>query len=373
MSTHDRQNPTPDSVRSARWHSLGRVAFLLGLAALLLPMPQTCAGVRFTEVAAPQSPLISFRVVVRIGSINDPKGKEGLNELTAAVLAEGGTGELKYPEVLEKLYPWAATIDVQADKELTTFEGKVHRDFLDPFYELFSSLILKPRFDEEDFTRNKDLSINNLVKDLRGSNDEQLGKETLNLMLFAGHPYGTPGATVSGLKAISLEDVKSYYRRHYVADNFWIGIAGGYPKSLIERMRKDFSVRSGEPHVEVPLPQPKEIHALELTVVQKSARATAVSMGHPLFLTPKDKDYYPLLVANSYFGEHRSMNGVLMNQPGEERGLNYGDYSISNGLQGVGSATRFPNLNTPLRQQYFSIWLRPVPPGKAHFAIRRSL
>jgi zinc protease len=99
-----------------------------------------------------------------VGSINDPKGKEGLNELTASMLAEGGTQELKYTQVLEKLYPWAATISVQADKELTTFQGKVHRDFLDKFYELFSSLILKPRFDVEDFTRNKDLALNYLKR-----------------------------------------------------------------------------------------------------------------------------------------------------------------------------------------------------------------
>ena len=63
-----------------------------------------------------------------------------------------------------------------------------------------------------------------------------------------------------------------------------------------------------------------------------------------------------------------------MNQLREERGLNYGDYSyIERFIGGVRSNTRFPDLNTPLRQQYFSIWLRPVPPEKAHFAIRAAL
>jgi len=179
---------------------------------------------------------------------------------------------------------------------------------------------------------------------------------------------------VSGLKSITLDEVKSYYRRHYVADNFWIGIAGGYPGTLIDRMRKDFSTPGGGKSTVVKFPQPRKIDGFELTVVQKPARATAVSMGHPLFLTPKDKDYYPLLLANSYFGEHRSMNGVLMNRLREERGLNYGDYSyIQRFIGGIGSNTRFPDLNTPLRQQFFSIWLRPVPPEKAHFAIRAAL
>jgi zinc protease len=139
-------------------------------------------------------------------------------------------------------------------------------------------------------------------------------------------------------------------------------------------MRRDFSVAAKEKPVTVELPRPEKIDRLELTLVQKPARATAISMGHPLALTRKDKDFYALLLANSYFGEHRSMNGVLMNRLREERGLNYGDYSyIERFIGGVSSDTRFPDLNTPLRQQYFSIWIRPVPPEKAHFALRAAL
>lgn len=359
---------------SQKHHLCFHISAFCTVVGLLLSQPLSQAAVRFTEVRAANSPLVNFRITVRVGSIDDPKGKEGLNQLTSSMLAEGGTQDLKYQQVLEMLYPWAATISVQADKEITTFLGKVHRDHLDKFYELFSNLILKPRFDEEDFTRNKDIAISYLEKTLRGSNDEDLGKETLNLSLFHGHPYGNAGATVSGLKSITLEDIKSHYHSYYVADNFWIGIAGGYPESLTARMRRDFSVAAKEKPVTVELPRPEKIDRLELTLVQKPARATAISMGHPLALTRKDKDFYALLLANSYFGEHRSMNGVLMNRLREERGLNYGDYSyIERFIGGVSSDTRFPDLNTPLRQQYFSIWIRPVPPEKAHFALRAAL
>ena len=96
-------------------------------------------------------------------------------------------------------------------------------------------------------------------------------------------------------------------------------------------------------------------------------------MGHPLSLTRKDKDFYALMVANSYFGEHRTSNGVLMNRLREDRGLNYGDYSYIERFVGGTAGTRFPNVNTPLRQQYYSIWLRPVQPENAHFAVRNAM
>jgi len=96
-------------------------------------------------------------------------------------------------------------------------------------------------------------------------------------------------------------------------------------------------------------------------------------MGYPIPITRKDKDFYALMVANSYFGEHRTFNGVLMNRLRGDRGLNYGDYSYIEKFVGGVAGTVFPDLNTPLRQQYFSIWLRPVQPENTHFAIRNAM
>ena len=43
-----------------------------------------------------------------------------------------------------------------------------------------------------------------------------------------------------------------------------------------------------------------------------------------------------------------------------KRGLNYGDYSYIEDFIQEGMST-FPVPNNPRRQQYFSIWIRPVP------------
>ena len=330
--------------------------------------------VKVSEIYSENSPLITFRIILRAGSINDLKGKEGINALTAMMIAQGGTKNLKYQEVVAKLYPWAASINVQPDKEITTFIGNVHRDHLDQFYQLLSDLLLDPRFDPDDFTRNKDLALSSLEKNLRGTDDENLGKEAFGIAMWGNHPYGTAGATVQGLKSTTLEDVKDYYKKTYTTGNIWIGIAGGYPKSLVEQMKKDFSKLPDGNFVAAPLPQPEKIEGLEVSFVKKPARATAISMGHPLSITRKDKEFYALMVANSHFGEHRTFNGVLMNRLRGDRGLNYGDYSYLERFEGgLGSNTRFPDVNTPLRQQYFSIWLRPVQPENAHFAVRTAL
>ncbi len=330
-------------------------------------------AVKVTEIQSQNSPLITFRIILRAGSINDWKGKEGINALTAFMIAQGGTKDLKYQEVVSKMYPWAASINVSPEKEITTFIGQCHRDHLDKFYQLMSDLLLRPRFDPDDFTRNRDLLVSFLQKNLRGTDDENLGKEAFTIAMFKDHPYGTAGGSVQGITSMTLDDVREYYEKTYTTGNIWIGIAGGYPSSLVDKMKKDFSSLPDGQFAPVQLPGVEMPQGMELDIVEKPARATAISLGHPLSVTRKDKDFYALMVANSYFGEHRTFNGVLMNKLRGDRGLNYGDYSYIERFQGGTGGSRFPDVNTPLRQQYFSIWLRPVQPENAHFAIRAAM
>ena len=331
--------------------------------------PETLAT---SLLPSPSSPLVTFRVQFRTGSIDDPRGKEGLNTLTALAIGEGGTRRLTYREVTDRLYPMAASIQAHPDREVTTFIGEVHRDHLQAFYRLFAEVLLTPRFELADFERGRDLLLASIQTGLRGNDDENLGKEALNWFLYQGHPYGRPDAgTVGGLKAITLQDVKDHYARHYRRGNVLIGLAGGYPESLLQTLREDFgALPSGAP-AGFELPKPPPIRGMEVLFVDKPAQATAISIGFPIDVTRADKDFFPLLVANSYLGEHRTFNGRLMNVMRGARGLNYGDYSyIETFLQDGGSTLPLPNI--PRRQQTFSIWIRPVPRDNALFALRQA-
>ena len=323
----------------------------------------------------PNSPLVTLRVMVGTGSVDDPTGKHGLNALTALMVGRGGTAALTYEELTTTLYPWAASIGVQHDKEVTTIIGDVHRDHLEPFYEIFRDLIVAPRLDAADFERNRDFLTNAISSTLRGNDDEELGKQTLNALLYDGHPYeATEMGTERGLASITLDDVRAFHAQRYTRDNVLIGVAGGYPDGFLGRVERDLAglpAGDGRATARV-LPPPRTLEGIELLLVEKDAIATAISIGFPIDITRADDDFYPLMVANSYFGEHRTFNGRLMNQMRGVRGLNYGDYSyIEHFIQDGGST--FPVPNIPRRQQFFSIWIRPVPHHNAAFALRQAV
>src|SRR5262249_14914933 len=139
-----------------------------------------------------------------------------------------------------------------------------------------------------------------------------------------GHPYGRPTAgTVAGLQAIALDDVKAFYAEHFTRDRLIVGVAGGYPEGFPEAFAARFDALAARGRPRRRLPPAPERRGAEVLIVEKDARANAISLGHPLRLTRADDDFYALTVARSYLGEHRTFNGVLMNEMRQKRGLNY--------------------------------------------------
>ena len=112
------------------------------------------------------SPLVSFRILLKVGSANDPLGKEGIGALTLSLLASGGSKALTYKEITEKFYPMAAGVGMRIDKEMSVLTGTIHKDNLEPYYAVFKDMLLDPGFREEDFIRLKTNQLNFLEKTL---------------------------------------------------------------------------------------------------------------------------------------------------------------------------------------------------------------
>ena len=277
--------------------------------------PTKVAGIRTVFIPSPTSPLCAIRLVFQIGSVDDPAGKEGLAALTAQMIGRGGSQARTFAELLDALYPLAAEIKVTGDKETMVFEGTVHRDNLSKFADLIAEQVLTPRFAEDDFARNKEDSLDYITKTLRGNADEDLGKQALATVLYKDHPYGRPTqGTAAGLQAITLEDVKTFYTSHFARSRLIVGVAGGYPTGFAEAFAKRFSALPAKAPPLPKLPPPPNYRENQLLVVQKDARANAISIGHVIDVTRADADFYPLTVARSYLGEHRTFNGMLMNR-----------------------------------------------------------
>jgi zinc protease len=308
----------------------------------------------------PGSPYVAFNIWVKAGSQNDPVGKEGVAALTASLLSDGSTTEDSYQEILEKLYPMAAGYGGSVDKEMTVFRGRVHVDNLEAYYTLFKNSLLQPAFNEEDFARVKSQMLNYLERGRRYNRDEELSKELLFWMAYEGTPYEHPEeGYVETVESITLDDVRAFYDQYYVRNNIVVGVGGGYQDAFVERARADFDVLPEGALATVSAPEPMMPEGVKVLIVEKNTRSTPISFGFPTTLTRGDDDFFALMTANSWFGEHRNSFSHLYQLIREERGMNYGDYSYIEAFP-RGYTTQQPPVNAARRSHLFEVWIRPI-------------
>jgi zinc protease len=331
------------------------------------------AGEVPTIVQRTAIPQLNIKLSFASGSSMDPSGKEGLAYLTGSMIANAGSSELRIDEIRRALFPMAGVFSVRVDKELTTFTASIHRENFKAFFDLVSPMLLSPGFREEDFRRLKDNQLNALKQDLRSNNEEELAKERLQAQLYRGTPYGHPVlGTVAGISSITLDDVKKFARAHYGRKNLTVGVVGDAGEELLARLKEMVSaLPEGAPSslASIAAQAPKGI---DVEIIQKDARATAISFGHPIEITRAHPDFAALWLARAWLGEHRSSMARLYQRIREVRGLNYGDYAYVEAFP-LGGFQTFPSPNVPRRKQIFEIWIRPVVPTNAHAALRIAI
>jgi zinc protease len=319
-----------------------------------------------------KSPLVTIRFVFTTGAAADPADKPGVASLTASLLANGGTKDLTYKQVLDAFYPMAASVHAYSDKEMTTFVGATHVDNLDRFYSILRDMILHPGWSPEDFTRVRDGAVNALRVGLRGNNEEELGKEELYNLIYAGYPYGHADLGAGpALEKMTVADLQAFYKKHYTQANLIIGLAGGYPPEFLARVKRDFAVLPEGPADSSDFAAPAPIAHNRATLIQKDTRSVAWSLGFPIDVKRGDPDFVALLVMQSWLGQHRS-NCRLYDRMRELRGLNYGDYAYIEYFP-RGMFAFEPEPNIARQRQIFQIWIRPVEPPNATFALRLAL
>ncbi|WP_372762054.1 M16 family metallopeptidase [Pseudoalteromonas sp.] len=320
------------------------------------------------------SPLIDVNFLFNTGAAADPQGKKGLAALTAAMLAQGGSEQMSYKDIQQALYPLAGNFGYQIDKEMLSFQGRIHKDNAAQWYSIVKQQLLNPGFRADDFKRLKKELIDSIKSGLKASNDEELGKEVLYSVLYQGHPYASYNyGDISDLEALTLDDVKAFYHRELTQAKLTLGLIGALPEALKTTMLADLAKLPLGEQARLIIPDAPALKGHHATIVEKPAQSTAVSFGFPIDTIRSSEDWTALWLVRSYFGEHRSSNSYLYERIRETRGMNYGDYAYIEYFPRGMFQTK-PDANLGRSEQIFQVWLRPLRSNNdAHFATRVAL
>ena len=342
------------------------------------------------ELKQPNSSKIIVKFMFKNGSMCDPQGKEGLTYTTAQLINQGGTGELTFSDIQDKIYPMAAEYYSMVDKEVTIFTFQFHKDWIEEFYPIMIGLITNPSLSQTDFERVKNNQQAYVDQVIRASSDEEYSKKALEDFLFRGTNYQhmVEGKSAS-VTSVTLDDVKIQYKNFFTKNNVMIGIAGNYPDSFLEKIKSDIaSLPNIQPSVP-PAPIVIMPDGINVEIISKEgAFGSAIFTGYPLNITRANDEFAALMVANSYLGEHRKSYSKLYQVIRAPRAMNYGDYSYIEWYHN-GGGNMVPPSGVPRESNYFAVWIRPVQiakqlkmqyeelkdvnVGHAHFALRMAL
>ena len=170
-------------------------------------------------------------------------------------------------------------------------------------------------------------------------------------------PFGSD----SSLPGLTAGDVKDFYETYYRPANVIVGISTSDPdvKKKVLASVKSLPAGAGAMPKVVVGTAAAISGRKAVVVVEPNAPAAGVHLGFPLSVNRTHPDFWPLYVAHVWLGVHRDSFGRLFQQIRQVRGYNYGDYAYVEHWRGKPS-NLFQTYNQPRRQQYFSIWIRPV-------------
>ena len=200
-------------------------------------------------------PLVNIHIAIKTGSYFDPEGKEGLAELTGAVMKTGGTETMTGSAVDEELESLAINIGVSSHMESSTITFSSLKNNLDRGMEILSQIMMQPVFAEDKLRLAKNLKMEELRR--IADDPQQFAFREFNRLLYRDNPRGRL-PSLRSVEKIGRNDLLQFHKTFFTPDNMMIAATGDVTKKeVLALFAKYFSgwPKQGK-KVEIPPPAP---------------------------------------------------------------------------------------------------------------------
>ncbi len=267
-------------------------------------------------------PIVEARLLIPVGTADDPPGKTGLANLTATLL-DKGTKTKTDIELAEELESLGISFSASASQDNTTVGLSVLSRNLTPALSLLGQIVTAPRFDPKDFDRERKLELDAL---LQGPDNPSwiAGRAFRSLLYGSKHPYGKPGSGyVETLNSITLDDIRAFHAKYAANHSSLIVVGDVDPEALASTIES--TLGSWKTTGPAPAPRPASEAKAAPGVVYLADKPGAVQSVIQLgrrWVDIKDPTYFATLIGNHVVGDDflSRLNVKLR----EEKGYSYG-------------------------------------------------
>jgi len=277
-------------------------------------------------------PLVDVSAVFRTGSVYDPSGKAGLAELTHRVMRTGGTSSLSGDALDDRIAFHGISLFFSADMDKGSAHLSVLKKDLDQGLDLFSQILMHPRFAEDKLQLAKVL----FMEEIRGVLDDppKYAFREFRKLLYQGNPRGILTSPDS-LKDIQRSDLLYFHKRYFQPQNVMLAITGDLTATealqLIHRYLGDWRGTDRPERVPPPLAEKKG----GTYFLQKETPQSVIISGQ-LGPSNGEKDFHAFTILDFILGGG-GFRSRIFQEIRSNRGLAYSTGSFYKSAQDYGA------------------------------------
>lgn len=279
-------------------------------------------GLRIYGIEHKELPLVDFSLTLKGGMLLDEPGKVGVANLMTDIMMEGTKNKTPL-ELQEAIAALGATIRMSTADETIVIQANTLSSKLEQTYALFEEMLLEPRWDEKEFARIKQETIETINR--RNVDPASVAEKVHRKLIYGpGHILSHPTlGEPAVVEKITLDDLKAFYERNYSPSVSHIAVVGNISKDkaikLFSALERKWPAQEVK-FTDYPAPPPVEKSRLYF-VDMPGAKQSQIRIGY-LALPYTHPDYYAATVMNYKLGG--SFNGILNLILREEKGYTYG-------------------------------------------------
>lgn len=256
-------------------------------------------------------PIVTVHVVIKAGSLVEPKEKAGLANLVASLLTRG-TKTRSAVEISEAIEFVGGSLTSQGGADVASVGLTVLRKDLDLGLNLLTDVLLHPAFEEQEIQR----KMKEIVGAIRKKKEEpgEVAEEAFNALVFGDHPYGRPvEGTEETLKGISRKDIQAFYEAYVRPERTIVAVVGdvGFEEMVAKFQTLFGSWKRGEA-LDPPLPTPPSLEGPKVKKIHRNLTQANIVLGH-LGIKRENPDFYAVQVMNYILGSGGFASRLMAN------------------------------------------------------------
>ena len=283
-------------------------------------------GIELIVAPVTKLPLVTVAILSDAGSVCDPAGREGIAQLVAKLMLEGGTVNCDGAELTERFERLGASIESQADWDAGAITMTALSEHLADSFDLLSEVLRTPAFRAREVERIKAERLAELLQ-LR-TEPRGLADELFSRFLYSpSSRYARPeGGDEQSVAAIDRDQILAFYENRYCPGGTTVIVAGDITADRAEELsRRAFGGWTGgkpnrTPADDLPSARERGVHI----IAKGDAPQSELRIGH-VGIPRNHPDFFPVNVMNAVLGG--LFNSRINLNLREVHGYTYGAFS----------------------------------------------